>query len=82
MQSGARLYMKKIGDERATVLYNVDSCVNGTTRTVFQSYKSKAYAVKAAYKRFDSGCYNCVIVWKENTEQIGNSEIILVLRKE
>lgn len=64
------------------VLFNVDSCVNGTTRTVFQSYKRKANAIKAAYKRFESGCYNCVIVWKENTEQTGNTEMILVLRKE
>lgn len=64
------------------LLYNVVSCVNGTTGTVSQSYRNKANAVKAAHKRFDSGCYNCVIVWKDNTEQIGNSEIILVLRKE
>ena len=64
------------------VLYNVVSCVNGTTGTVFQSYKNKANAVKAAHKRFYSGCYNCVIVWKENTEQAGNAETILVLRKE
>ena len=63
------------------VLYNVDSCVNGTTRTVFQSYKSKANAVKVANKRFASGCYNCVMVWKENTEHPENKEMILVLRK-
>ena len=63
------------------VLYNVDSCVNGTTRTVFQSYKRKANAIKAAYKRFESGCYDCVVVWGQNTEQTGNAEIILVLMK-
>ena len=64
------------------VLYNVDSCINGTTRTVVQSYKRKADAIKAAYKRFESGCYDCVMVWKQNTEQPGNAEMILVLRKE
>lgn len=64
------------------VLYNVDSCVNGTERTVFQSYKRKANAIKAAYKRFESGCYDCVMVWKENTEQSENTEMLLVLRKE
>ena len=64
------------------VLYNVDSCVNGKTRTVFQSYRNKANAVKTAHKRFDSGCYNCVIVWKENTEHPGDVEILLVLRGE
>lgn len=63
------------------ILYNVDSCVNGATRTVFQSYRNKANAVKAAHKRFDSGCYNCVMVWKQDTEQPGNSEMLLVLRK-
>lgn len=63
------------------VLYHVDSCVNGTTGTAFQLYRNQANAVKAAYKRFDSGCYNCVIVWKENTEQTGNAVMILVLRK-
>lgn len=61
------------------VLYNVYSCVNGTTRTVFQSYKRKAYAIKAAYKRLESGCYNCVMVWKQNTEQPGNNEMLLIL---
>ena len=63
-------------------LYNVVSCVKGTTGNVSQSYRNKANAVKAAHKRFDSGCYNCVIVWKENTEKTGNAEMILVLRKE
>ena len=64
------------------VLYNVVSCVNGTTGTVFQSYKRKADAIKAAYRRYDSGCYNCVMVWKENTEQHENTEMLLVLWKE
>lgn len=64
------------------VLYHVDSCVNGTIRTVIQLYRNKANAVKAAHKRFNSGCYNCVIVWKENTVQTVNAETILVLRKE
>lgn len=64
------------------VLYNVDSCVNGTTRTVLQSYKRKANAIKAAYKRFESGCYDCVMAWEQNTEQPGDVKILLVLRKE
>lgn len=64
------------------VLYNVVSCINGTTGTVFQVYKRKADAIKAAYKRFESGCYDCVMVWKQNTEQPGNAEMIFVLRKE
>ena len=63
------------------VLYNVDSCMNGTTRTVIQSYTNKANAVKAAHKRFHSGCYDCVMVWKQNTEQPGNAEMILVFMK-
>lgn len=64
------------------VLYNVGSCVNGTSRTVVQSFRNKSNAVKAAHKRFDSGCYNCVIVWKENTDQPGDVKTLLVLRKE
>ena len=61
------------------LLYNVDSCVNGTTRTVFQSYRRKANAVKAAYTRLESGCYNCVMVWKQNTEYLESNEMLLVL---
>ena len=63
------------------VLYNVVSCINGTTGTVFQEYKRKADAIKAAYRRYYSCCYNCVMVWKENTEQHGNKEMILVFMK-
>lgn len=62
-------------------LYNVDSCVNGTVRNVFQTYKTKSNAIKAAYKRFESGCYNCVMVWQQDTEQPANNELLFVLRK-
>lgn len=62
------------------VYYKVVSCVNGTTGTVFQAYKTKAGAIKNAYKRFKSGCYDCVMVWVENTEQPKSNTMLLVLK--
>lgn len=63
------------------VYYKVVSCVNGTTGTVFQAYKTKASAIKNAYMRLKSGCYNCVRIWVENTEQPKSNTILLDLRR-
>lgn len=61
------------------IYYNVVSCVNGTMGTAFQAYKTKASAIKNAYKRIKSGCYNCVLVWVENTEQPKSNTMLLDL---
>ena len=63
------------------IYYHVISCVNGTEGTVFQAYKTKASAIKNAYKRFKSSCYNCVLVWIENTEHPENNKMLLELRR-
>lgn len=63
------------------ICYVVISCVNGTTETVFQAYKTKAGAIKNAYKRLKSGCYNCVMVWIKNTEQPKSNAMLLDLRR-
>ena len=48
------------------IYYHVISCVNNQG-TVFQSYRNKTKAIKAAQKRFKSDCYNRVFIWVENT---------------
>lgn len=64
------------------IFWNVESYVDGTTGTVRQTYKTKAGAIKNAYKRIKSGCYNCVLVWKENTEKPTENKIYLDLWKD
>lgn len=61
------------------ILWHVTSCVNGTAGTVFQAYKTKASAIKNAYKRIKSGCYNCVMVWTENTDEPTENKMYLNL---
>lgn len=63
------------------IYYNVVSCVNGTTGTVFQAYKTKTSAIKNAYKRLESGCYNCVFVWVDDIEHPKNNKMLLELWK-
>lgn len=63
------------------IYYVVVSCVNGATGTVFQAYKTKAGAIKNAYKRLKSGCYNCVMIRIKNTEQPKSNTVLLDLRR-
>lgn len=50
------------------VSYSVCSMVNGENVSVCETYKTKANAIKRAHKRFDSGCYKRVIVWRDTEE--------------
>lgn len=58
------------------IYYHVVSCVNNDG-TVFQTYKNKRNALKAALKRFESGCYKRVFVWVEDTEKAPGKSLIL-----
>lgn len=63
------------------IYYHVVSCVNNDG-TVFQAYRNKRNAMKAALKRFESGCYKRVFVWVENTERKpGNAQILKDFRR-
>lgn len=51
------------------IYYHVNSYIgNNKYPTVSQLYKTKASAIKAFNKRNTSGCYDRIVLWKEDTE--------------